>query len=120
MYAATGDAVVVLAEEDGHWRASATLEGSAVQCLAVAGEGVVFAGTRGDGVWRSVDGGRTWKVGGLAGHEVFSVAVSPADGAVYAGCEPSAIYRSRRGAGDWEELAGLHAVPSAAAWGFPP
>jgi photosystem II stability/assembly factor-like uncharacterized protein len=81
---------------------------------------VVFAGTRGDGVWRSVDGGRTWEVAGLAGREVFSVAVSAADGAVYAGCEPSAIFRSRRGAGDWDELAGLHAVPSAATWSFPP
>jgi hypothetical protein len=120
MYAATGDAVVVLAEEDGRWWASAALESSGAQCLAVAGEGVVFAGTRGAGVWRSADGGRAWELAGLGGREVFSVAVSPADGTIYAGCEPSAIFRSRAGLGEWEELTGLHAVPSAGSWSYPP
>jgi hypothetical protein len=117
MYAVTGDAVVTLIEEDGRCRGEAVFEGGA-QCIAVAPDGVVFAGTRGDGVWRSADGGRSWEAAGLPGREVYSVAVSPADGAVYAGCEPSAL--SRSAGGDWEELTGLHEVPSASSWSYPP
>src|SRR5215218_9342708 len=120
VYVATGESVVVLAEDGGGWSARAALEGSGAQCLAVAGDGMVFAGARGSGVWRSADGGRTWDSAGLPARDVFSVAVSRADGAVYAGCEPSAVFRSGDGMGGWSELAGLHAVPSAASWSFPP
>ena len=38
---------------------------------------------------------------GLADEQVFSVAVSAADGAVYAGTEPSALYRSDDGGLVW-------------------
>jgi photosystem II stability/assembly factor-like uncharacterized protein len=33
--------------------------------------------------------------------DVFSVAVSPADGAIYAGCEPSMLFRSDDGGQSW-------------------
>jgi hypothetical protein len=120
MYAATGDAIVVLTEDDGGWRATAALEGHAAQCLAVDGSGAVLAGTRGDGVWRSPDGGRTWDAAGLAGRDVYSIAVSAADDAVYAGCEPSALFRSTDSTDGWEELSGLRSVPSAPTWAYPP
>jgi photosystem II stability/assembly factor-like uncharacterized protein len=120
VYAATGDAVVVLAEDGGGWSARATLAGRGAQCLAVTAGGVVFAGTRGHGLWRSGDGGRTWEDAGLPARDVFSAAVSPADGTVYAGAEPSALYAGRDGGESWEELAALHSVPSAPAWSYPP
>jgi photosystem II stability/assembly factor-like uncharacterized protein len=120
MYAATGDAVIVLAEDGGRWSARAALEGVGAQSLAVAGDGVVFAGARGTGLWRSADGGRTWASARLPARDVLSVAVSPADGAVYAGCEPSALFRSRDGASEWEELTEMRSVPSAPSWSFPP
>jgi hypothetical protein len=118
VYAATGDAVVVLAGDRGRWSARAMLAGSGAQCLAVAADGVVFAGTRGNGLWRSADGGCTWAPAGLPVQDVFSVAVSPADGTVYAGAEPSALFAGRDG--EWEELAALRSVPSASAWSYPP
>jgi photosystem II stability/assembly factor-like uncharacterized protein len=118
MYAATGDVVVVLDQDGERWSAGATLAGSGAQCLAVTGDGVVFAGTRGHGLWRSADGGRTWDDAGLPVRDVFSVAVSPVDGTVYAGAEPSALFAGHDG--EWEELAALRSVPSAAAWSYPP
>jgi hypothetical protein len=51
-------------------------------------------------------------------NRVFSVAYSPADGAAYAGCEPSALWARRNG--DWEELSALRELPSAPTWSFPP
>jgi photosystem II stability/assembly factor-like uncharacterized protein len=51
---------------------------------------------------------------------VFSLAVSPADGAVYAGCEPSALYRSADRGETWRQLDALLDLPSRPTWSFPP
>jgi photosystem II stability/assembly factor-like uncharacterized protein len=119
LFAATGDAFAVVDEEGGAWRVTATLAGSGTRCLAPAGADLVFAGGR-DGLVRSEDGGRSWEDARLPHGDVFSVAVSPADGAVYAGCEPSMLFRSADGGETWEELEALRAIPSAPTWSFPP
>jgi photosystem II stability/assembly factor-like uncharacterized protein len=41
-------------------------------------------------------------------------------GIVYAGTEPSAVFRSDTGGDSWVNLAGLRALPSADTWSFPP
>jgi photosystem II stability/assembly factor-like uncharacterized protein len=41
-------------------------------------------------------------------------------GIVYAGTEPSAVFRSIDGGDSWEDLASLRALPSADTWSFPP
>jgi photosystem II stability/assembly factor-like uncharacterized protein len=79
----------------------------------------VLAGCRGAGVWLSEDGGASWTDAELPASDVFSVAFSPVDGALYAGCEPSALY-VRRDRGAWQELAALRELPSAPTWSFPP
>jgi len=89
-----------------------------LQCVAVDG-GRILAGSRGSGLWESDDSGATWRDAELPATDVFSVAFSPVDGAVYAGSEPSALY-VRRDRGSWEELAALRELPSAPTWSFPP
>jgi hypothetical protein len=122
LYAATGDAVAVIAEKDGAWSATLRLPGSGARCLALdpRDRRRLYAGSRGGGVWRSGDGGASFQDAGLPEGDVFSVAVSPADGAVYAGCEPSRLFRSRDGGSTWEELDALLELPSAPNWSFPP
>ena len=122
LYAATGDSIARLGEEEGGWSVRVGLAGSGAQCVAVAPDGadVAYAGCRARGVWKSADGGRTWTDTGLPEPSVFSVAVSAADGAVYAGCEPSTLYRSRDAGETWEELSALQAIPSRPTWSFPP
>jgi photosystem II stability/assembly factor-like uncharacterized protein len=78
----------------------------------------IAAGCRGAGVWESDDGGSTWRDAALPAQDVFSVAFGP-DGALYAGCEPSALY-VRREEAPWRELAALRELPSAPTWSFPP
>src|SRR5215203_3191191 len=87
LYAATGDAVARLDESGVGWEVHVSLDGSGAQCLAVDPRDgdVVYAGLRSDGLRKSDDGGETWRDAGLPHPEVFSLAVSPADGAVYAG-----------------------------------
>ena len=116
LVAASGDGVFTLTECDGAWEASATLSGRGAQCIAAAGQ-TVYAGCRGAGVWRSEDAGQTWADAELPQRDVYSVAIA-ADGAVYAGCEPSALFVSRNGG--WRELTALQDIPSKPTWSFPP
>ncbi len=46
------------------------------------------------------------------------MAFSPADGALYVGCEPSRLFVSRDGA-RWQDLAALQDIPSRSTWSFP-
>jgi photosystem II stability/assembly factor-like uncharacterized protein len=122
LYAATGEAIARLDEGDGSWAGRLSLAGSGAQCLAAdpADGDTVFAGLRTGGVRRTRDGGETWTNCELPRQEVFSLAVSAADGAVYAGTEPSALYRSDDGGRTWRELEGLLELPSRPTWSFPP
>jgi photosystem II stability/assembly factor-like uncharacterized protein len=122
LYAATGDGVARLDEGDGGWTAELSLEGSGAQCIAADPQraDVVYAGLLGGGVRRSDDAGRTWRDCHLPARDVFSVAVSAADGAVYAGTEPSGLYRSDDEGRTWTELESLLELPSRPTWSFPP
>ena len=122
MYAATGDAIARLDEAGGSWKVELSLTGSGAQCLAVdpANPDTVYAGLREGGVRRTTDGRRSWVDCALPAHGVFSLAVSAADGAVYAGTEPSALYRSDDRGETWRELEGLLELPSQPTWSFPP
>ena len=122
LYAATGDAIARIEESGDAWTAELSLRGSGAQCLAVHPNDAdtVYAGLRGGGVRRTADGGRTWADCALPEPDVFSLAVSVADGAVYAGTEPSALYRSDDGGETWRELEGLLELPSRPTWSFPP
>jgi BNR/Asp-box repeat len=122
IYAATGESVARLEEAAGGWNVELVLAGSPALCVAVdpRDPDTVYAGLGDDGVRRSRDGGRTWVESGLAGAQVYSVAVSAADGAVYAGTEPSALYRSADRGETWRELEALLELPSQPTWSFPP
>jgi photosystem II stability/assembly factor-like uncharacterized protein len=90
LYAATGDGIARLDEAGEGWTLSLSLSGSGAQCLALdpADPETLYAGLREGGVHRSLDGGRTWIDCKLPEPAVFSLAVSAANGAVYAGTEP--------------------------------
>ena len=114
---ATGGALVRVAEPD----VETLLERPGLQCVAVDPRrpGRIAAGCRGAGLWTTDDAGATWSDAELPGEDVFSVAFSPVDGALYAGTEPSALYIRRDGDG-WRELSTLRELPSAPTWSFPP
>src|SRR6185312_10293335 len=91
LYAATGDGTARLDEAGEAWTVALSLSGSGAQCLAVdpTDPETVYAGLREGGVRRSTDAGRTWVDCELPEPAVYSLAVSAADGAVYAGTEPA-------------------------------
>jgi photosystem II stability/assembly factor-like uncharacterized protein len=122
LYATTGTSVARLDEAGDAWSVELALVGSRALCLAAdpRDRDTVYIGLGDEGVRKTTDGGRTWVESGLPGEQVFSIAVSPADGAVYAGTEPSALYRSDDGGQSWRELEALLELPSRPTWSFPP
>jgi photosystem II stability/assembly factor-like uncharacterized protein len=80
----------------------------------------VYVGCRGSGLLHTRDGGASWRQLELPERDVFSVAVSAADGAVYVGTEPSRLFRSRDRGASFDELTALQEIPSAPRWSFPP
>ena len=74
-----------------------------------AGEAVIAVGER--GLWRSVDGGATWRASsrGLSGFIQGDLAVA-ADGTVFLSTRGEGIYRSRDAGRSWQRrIRGLHA-----------
>src|ERR671936_2683254 len=122
LYAATGDGIARLDEAGESWTVELSLPGGGAQCLAVdpADPDTVYAGLREGGVRRTTDGGRSWINCGLPEPGVFSLAVSTVGGAIYAGTEPSRLFRSDDRGESWRELEGLLDLPSRPTWSFPP
>ena len=63
---------------------------------------------------------RTWDECELPEPGVFSLAVAPPTARVYAGTEPSRLFRSDDGGDTWRELTTLLELPSRPTWSFPP
>ena len=96
LYAAGANALAVI--DDGSVQTA--LEGRGARCLAVDPQDpdILYVGTSDEGLLKSTDGGGTWEnLSGIEHPRVTAAAVSPADGAVYAGTEPSSLFVSRDG-----------------------
>src|SRR3954447_4329146 len=112
------DRVTRLDWDGSLWAAHTVLDGVSASCVATDGRRVLV-GTQGDGARLSSDGGGSWEPIELPERDVFSVAISGADGALYAGTEPSRLFVSRDGDA-WTELQALQDIPSKDQWSFPP
>lgn len=87
----------------------------------------IWCGTHGDGLLLSDDKGQAWNhpghdvlPGALQSGNILSVAVSSIDDIVYAGTEPSMLFRSDDGGASWQEMIALKELPSSSTWSFPP
>lgn len=81
---------------------------------------IIYAGTQGNGIYRSRDRGRSWTAWGLNGRIVKSLAISPHDTRViYAGLKPAAVYKTSDGGLNWNELEGFRRI-SNRWWWFSP
>lgn len=119
VFVCTRDGRLTRLQRDGaRWLTEPALEAAGVQCVA-ADRSRVLVGTQERGALLSPNAGVTWREIELPEPNVLSVAIGAADGALYAGTEPSRLFVSRDG-GTWTELEGLQDVPSRERWSFPP
>jgi photosystem II stability/assembly factor-like uncharacterized protein len=119
---ATEREVVVIDVERGT-SASAQGIGDRPTCLAADPlvPGRVWCGTHRAGVFRSDDGGESWRAVGLVGRLIMSVTPSPVDpNVVWVGTEPSEVWRSVNAGTTWEPTSRLETLPSSSEWSFPP
>ena len=125
IYAATGDAFAAI-PLDAPAEVALSLERSGARCLAVDPRDGdrVYVGTFDDGVCVTEDGGQTWRESAPKDPRVLSLAVSHAHqvdarSVVYAGTEPSNLYRSEDEGKTWHVLPALRELPSEPRWSFP-
>lgn len=84
--------------------------------------GTVLAGSYGAGVFRSEDGGTSWRTAndGLTAFALRTFLDDPQhDGAVLCGCEPGRGFRSTDQGQSWEELVGIGTIPGSDDWFLP-
>jgi hypothetical protein len=118
VFVCTHGRLVRLQRDGRSWTAEPVLEDVGAACVAADGARVLV-GTLASGAFASGDAGATWEHVELPEPGVFSVAISRADGALYAGTEPSRLFVARDGA-PWAELEALQEIPSREQWSFPP
>lgn len=119
---ATQNELLVVDESGGTMRPAPGLDGARPTCLAAdpRSAGRAWLGTARDGVFRSDDGGASWKAAGLRGKAITALTASPAEDVLWAGTEPSAVWRSESGGQSWQPTRALDELPSSPEWAFPP
>ena len=125
------DSLLVARSSKAGWKVHESLRGTHPESIAFdpINPGIAYCGTFGKGIWKTADAGQNWnKIGNgfISSPNVSSVSVSPLDrgtegfNVVYAGTEPSKLYRSNDGGHSWERMSGLNNLNSSQSWSFPP
>lgn len=98
--------VFLFPETGGDWTGvSGGLPATDVRALAVDEAGRIYAGTAGQGIYVSTDGGAEWSLGGPRFGDVYSLAVG-VPGRVYAGMSGGRVYRTCDGGQSWDSVSG--------------
>jgi hypothetical protein len=119
---ATHSEVVVIDVERGTSTPAHGIEDGPT-CLAADPlfQGRAWCGTHRAGVSRSDDGGRSWRMVGLAGRLITAITASPVErDVVWTGTEPSEVWRSGDAGTTWEQTCSLETLSSSSEWSFPP
>lgn len=121
IYIGIENEIAIVQSQQDQWQLDVRFTDMSPECVAVDPYRPerVYCGTTNKGLWYSNDAGLTWSaVGQGIQHEmVMSVAVSASErvgeyGVVWAGTEPSTLYRSEDGGETWQERTSLQDIPS--------
>ncbi|HEY1269958.1 MAG TPA: hypothetical protein VGH16_22055 [Candidatus Binatia bacterium] len=123
LYAGTQHGLIVWRAQNGGWEeTSRAFRDGIIDSIHGCHERPerVYVGVTHDGLYRTIDAGKTWKR--VLEGDIRAVAVDPtSDDVVYAGVEPVGLFRSEDGGESWQELAALEALPDGVKknWRFP-
>ncbi|HEV8637310.1 MAG TPA: sialidase family protein [Chloroflexota bacterium] len=94
----------------------------AIQAWREDGGTMILAGSYGNGMYRSGDGGRTWSRAdaGLTATALRCICPDPLHpGSILAGSEPARIFRSGDGGRTWQEMGGITRIEGHETWFLP-
>lgn len=94
----------------------------AIHAWGDGGTVTILAGSYGNGLYRSTDGGNSWSrvEAGLTASAFRCIAPDPLDpGAILAGTEPARLFRSEDSGNTWQELAGITRIAGHEQWFLP-
>lgn len=78
---------------------------ASVQALTLAGKDTIYAGSFGNGIFRSSDQGRTWAGVGAGVNDPFILTMATGrDGAIYAGTFRGGVFRSHDEGKSWQPI----------------
>lgn len=103
VWAGSSDGVHVTTDDGATWKT--VLAGKDVHSIATDSGGVVLAGTNGDGILRSADGGETWDAtksdAKTAGNIIYALLASTATEGLRYAAMPNRVLRSTDGGASW-------------------
>ncbi len=109
-------------EERKNWKLSEpSLTNENINKVIDDGNGNLYAASFDEGIFKSTDGGKTWKPSskGLTVRKVWEVAADPhRNGTVYAGTQYGHLFKSTNYGETWEEVTSLHEAPNRNDWGI--
>lgn len=109
-------------EERKKWELSKPfLAGENVNKVVGDGQGNLFATSFDEGVFRSSDGGKTWKNAsrGLHVRKVWEITPDPnRPGTLYAGTQYGHLFKTGNSGETWDEVTSLHEAPNRRDWGI--
>jgi photosystem II stability/assembly factor-like uncharacterized protein len=118
----TTEGVALVKEEGGTFQVQAKLlDGKDVVVLkhSPSDPDLLYAGTYGQGLFRSADGGQKWERLPLEVEYIRAIEFAPRDPAsLHVGTEPANLYRSNDGGGQWEDLQ-IRRFPESSGWSLP-
>ncbi|WP_267161420.1 WD40/YVTN/BNR-like repeat-containing protein [Halovenus salina] len=124
LYLGTEDGLRTAHIDTGGFEVTASsLDGNAVRSLSVAPDDsddvLVGCGLRGQGLYRTTDGGGSVETLGFDEEWVWGLARHPTEPeTIYVGTEPPMVYRSTDGGDSFEALSGVADLPSRQEWSF--
>jgi len=129
LFFSAGSGVYEVSHHQGSWTLQEKKVDHGFRCLAAdpAKEGRLYGGTFDHGLWITDDYGESWRPAGegITHSRVLSVAVSQKEKinghhVVWAGTEPSELFRSEDGGETWTSCPNLTKLSSRTEWSFPP
>jgi hypothetical protein len=84
------------------WYSSTNFTSGHVSSLAIHSNGDIFAGTWGQGIYRTINNGYSWQQmnNGLTNLDIRTIAINPT-GVIFAGTQSSGVFKSTNSGGTW-------------------
>lgn len=91
-----------------YWLKTNGLDSVTIYSLAIHSNGNIFAGTNGNGIFRSTDNGENWANLGILNYDIRTIAIGPTGDVLAGTIEWGGIFRSTDSGNSWTNIGAYH------------